>query len=88
MSMATVSAPVWYIKDGQVLKTGHKDVPYHYVNVDEEGVITADPTTAQQLLFAHGKITVTTEQAINALMVETMGTDPFGDGDGYGDAPF
>lgn len=88
MGKSTISAPVWRIKDGQVLETIHKDVPYDYFTVDEEGVITADPATAQQLLYAYSKIMVTTEQAINALMVETMGTDPFGEGDGYGDAPF
>lgn len=87
MSMSTISAPVWEIKDGQVLRTLHKDLPYHYVAVNEEGIITADPSTAQQLLYAQSKATITVEQAIEVLMEETMEFATFGE-DGDYDTPF
>lgn len=87
MSMATVSAPVWRIKGGKVLETVHKEVPYHYCSVDEEGVITADPATAQQLLYAHQRASATLAQTIDALTEEICAAASFGEGD-YGDTPF
>ena len=51
MAMSTTKAPVCIVRNGQIISTEQRDVIYHYMQIEPDDTIAADPQTAQQLIY-------------------------------------